>query len=210
MACHQRRLMRSRGGNFAVPAPNWLPPDLDERMPPVEPGATCALDEVIQKLRDEWRNSCNVDRYTATESLFMNRLKMGFGLVRRTRKFDYVASIEEVKRGFFNLKNFGRAHVPGGIPDGVATLGCGSCAHFPSLQFWKFRDELRRTGAVECRIACKVHSGKEPQANTIRSFGWASRAHRTSCPEGARLDRRGELSDREAGDRHDRAPPESA
>jgi len=50
---------------------NWLPPDLDERMPPVEPGATCALDEVIQKAERRVEEFVgNVDRYTATESLF--------------------------------------------------------------------------------------------------------------------------------------------
>src|SRR4029077_14605660 len=30
------------------PASIWLPPNVDEKVPPVEPGAVCALDEVVR------------------------------------------------------------------------------------------------------------------------------------------------------------------
>src|SRR5205807_2828329 len=41
-------LSLSTSGAAALPLPlSWLPPDVDEKMPPVEPGVTCALEEEI-------------------------------------------------------------------------------------------------------------------------------------------------------------------
>ncbi len=35
---------------IALPLPsNWLPPDVDESVPPVEPKIVCLLEEVVQK-----------------------------------------------------------------------------------------------------------------------------------------------------------------
>ena len=56
---------------IALPLPsNWLPPDVDERVPPVEPGTACSLDEVVQKagMRVE-EFITNVDRFAASEFL---------------------------------------------------------------------------------------------------------------------------------------------
>src|SRR5260370_8965130 len=62
---------------FARPAPpprvresRWLPPQVDENVPPVEPGSACNLDEVLQKAGQRIREFVgNVERFTATESL---------------------------------------------------------------------------------------------------------------------------------------------
>ena len=47
---------------------NWLPPDVDEKVPPVEPGAACQLDEVLRQAGKRIEEFVgNVDRFTATE-----------------------------------------------------------------------------------------------------------------------------------------------
>ena len=48
----------------------WMPPDVDEKVPAVEPGVPCRLDSVLHRtsLRTQ-ELICNLDRFTATESL---------------------------------------------------------------------------------------------------------------------------------------------
>src|SRR5256886_17303109 len=55
----------------ALPLPSsWLPPDIDEKVPPVEPNTSCALNEVIKKAGERIEEFVgNVDRFAATESL---------------------------------------------------------------------------------------------------------------------------------------------
>src|SRR5208283_131161 len=49
---------------LAVPS-NWLPPDVDEKMPPVETGASCALDDVVKKAGEQLVLFVHdVDRFT--------------------------------------------------------------------------------------------------------------------------------------------------
>ena len=53
---------------------NWMPPDTDKKVPPVDPGASCALDEVVKKAghrieelvytASQRRNPCNMKRST--------------------------------------------------------------------------------------------------------------------------------------------------
>ena len=154
---------------------NWLPPDLDERMPPVEPGATCALDEVIQKAERRVEEFVgNVDRYTATESLFHESInKWGLASSRETRKFDYVASIEEVKRGFFNFEEFRKSHTSQEeFPDGVATLGMPALALiFHPYNSGNFEMNCEGLARWNGRIAWQVHfRQRADKPNTIRSF----------------------------------------
>ena len=53
-----------------VPPSNWLPPDIDERVPPVEPGAACALEDVVRKAGKQSEVFVkNVERFTASEFL---------------------------------------------------------------------------------------------------------------------------------------------
>ena len=154
---------------------NWLPPDLDERMPPVEPGATCALDEVIQKTEKRVEEFVgNVDRYTATESLIHESInKWGLASSRETRKFDYVASIEEVKRGFFNFEEFRKSHTSEAeFPDGVATLGMPALALiFHPYNSGNFEMNCEGLARWNGRIAWQVHfRQRADKPNTIRSF----------------------------------------
>src|SRR5215469_12611628 len=95
----------STSGAAALPLPSsWLPPDVDERMPPVEQGATCALEEVLEKAGKRAQVFVkNVERFTASEFLKQETIdKWGIAGPAETRKFNYVAEIEEPQPGLLS------------------------------------------------------------------------------------------------------------
>jgi tetratricopeptide (TPR) repeat protein len=105
---------------------SWLPPDVDEKVPPVEPGAACSLDEVLKKAGERVREFVtNVDRFTATESITHETInKWGVASPPEKFKFDYLVSIEEISRGSLNVEEFRpRAYSPARFPDGVERNG---------------------------------------------------------------------------------------
>jgi len=108
---------------------NWLPPDVDENVPPVESGVPCPLHEVLQNAGKRVQEFIrNVDRFTATESLFHESVNAwGFPAPPETRKFNYVVSIQEVRPGILNVDEY-RDGGPfyEGFPGGTATLGLPS------------------------------------------------------------------------------------
>ena len=117
---------------IVLPLPsNWLPPDVDENVPPVEPGVACAVDEVVQnagKRVEEFVK--NVDRFAATEFLRHESVnKWGFAEFPETRKFDYLVSINQYKPGYFDVTEYrGNKYSPAEFPDGVETRGLPSMA----------------------------------------------------------------------------------
>ncbi len=116
----------------ALPLPSsWLPPDVDETVPPVEPGAVCALDEVVQKVGKRVEEFVkNVDRFTANEFLKHESInKSGVAGSPETRKFNYVVAVEETRPGILNVEEY-RLHgdMPVEFPGGVATLGLPALA----------------------------------------------------------------------------------
>ncbi len=114
----------------ALPLPsNWLPPDVDEKVPPVEYGVPCPLNEVVQNAGKRVQEFIlNVDRFTATESFFHESVNAwGFPAPPEKRKFDYVVSIQEVRPGILAVYEYR----DGGLsyerfPGGTATLGLPS------------------------------------------------------------------------------------
>src|SRR5277367_1580536 len=109
-----------------IPASNWLPADVDEKIPPVDSAGGCDVAAVVAatgKRVEELMH--NVDRYTATESLFHESInKWGAPDSKASRKFNYVASITEMRPGIFNLEEYrGAGGSPAEFPDGIATLG---------------------------------------------------------------------------------------
>ncbi len=105
---------------------NWLPPDTDKKVPPVEPGASCALDEVVKKAGQRIEELVsNVDRFTATESLQHEKInKWGLETTREKRKFDYVVSIKEAQARLFDVQEFRKAAgAPDDFADGLQSNG---------------------------------------------------------------------------------------
>ncbi len=112
----------------AIPmASNWLPPDVDEKIPPVEAGASCAVDDVVKKAGGQLMELVkDVDRFAATESLTHESInKFGMASPAEKRKFDYIVSIQEVQHGYLNVEEYRSMNggVPAEFPDGVATNG---------------------------------------------------------------------------------------
>jgi tetratricopeptide (TPR) repeat protein len=111
----------------ALPVPsNWLPPDVDEKVPPVEAGASCSVDDVVSKSGKQLMELVkDVDRFAATESLTHESVnKYGLASSPEKRKFDYVVSIQEVQHGYLNVEEYRNAGgSPADFPDGVATNG---------------------------------------------------------------------------------------
>jgi tetratricopeptide (TPR) repeat protein len=115
-----------------LPLPSsWLPPGVDDKVPPVEPGAACMLNDVLQRAgRRIQEFVSNLNRYTATESLTHQSVnKWGLAFQSEARKFVYLAEIWEVKPGYFNVEEYRSvAGFPGQFPGGVETRGLPALA----------------------------------------------------------------------------------
>jgi tetratricopeptide (TPR) repeat protein len=156
-------------------ASSWLPPDVDERVPPVEPGAACALDDVLQKAGKRIQEFVsNVDRFTATESLKHESInKWGFASSPETRKFDYVVSVEEIRPGYLGVDEYRRTHGSrDDFPDGIATIGLPALVlifHPYNAGAFEMTCEglARWNGALGWQVHFRQRSDKP---NTIRSY----------------------------------------
>jgi tetratricopeptide (TPR) repeat protein len=111
-----------------LPVPsNWLPPDVDERIPPVEPGVVCpTIKDVLQKTGEQLVTLVqDVERFSATESVIDQTInKWGAASSPETRKFSYVVSIQEIRPGMLSVDEYrGSGAKPPEFPDGVITNG---------------------------------------------------------------------------------------
>ena len=154
---------------------NWLPPDIDERVPPVESGAACNLQEVIEKSGNRILEFvANVDKFTATETV-IHRSVNKWGLASRPVEFEfnYVVSIKKNRLGFLNVDEYRDAHYSAAqFPDGVATTGLPALA----LIFHPFN---LQNFAVSCEGLTRTHGlptwqiyfrQKTDKPNTIRTY----------------------------------------
>jgi Flp pilus assembly protein TadD len=155
---------------------SWLPPDVDEKMPPVEPGAACALDEVMKNSGKRVEELVgNVDRFTATEFLRHETIdKWGVAGARETREFEYVVSIEKVRPGIFNVQEYRNKHgsPTADFPGGVATNGLPTMAlifHPDNAVNFEITCEgmVRWNGALVWQLHFRQRSDKP---NTMRAY----------------------------------------
>jgi tetratricopeptide (TPR) repeat protein len=105
---------------------NWLPTDIDEKVPPVESGIPCNLEEVIAKSGNRIQELiANVDQFTATEAVSHVSINK-WGLPSRPIKFEfnYVVSIKKNRLGLLNVEEYRDSHYSvAQFPDGIATTG---------------------------------------------------------------------------------------
>ena len=156
-------------------ATNWRPPDVDERMPPVEPGAACALDVVLQKAGKRVQEFVkNADRFTASESLKHESIdKWGLAGPPDTRNFDYVVAVEESKTGLLNVEEYRRGgNSPAEFPDGVATTGLPALALiFHPNNAGNFEMSCEGLTRWNGSLAWQIHFRQRPEKpNTIRAY----------------------------------------
>jgi tetratricopeptide (TPR) repeat protein len=106
--------------------PNWLPPDIDEKVPAVEPGAACVASDVVQKAGEQLVNLIHdVDRFTATETMTHESVnKFGIAALPEKRRFDYLVSIQSSPSGPLSVSEYRNGGgTQGQFPDGIGTNG---------------------------------------------------------------------------------------
>ena len=159
-----------------LPLPmDWLPPDVDERVPPAESEAACALDTVVQKAGKRVEEFIkNVDRFTATEFLDHESInKWGFAESEETRKFDYVVSIEQYRPGYFGVTEYrGKRYTPDQFPGGIETHGLPALSLiFHPSNAGNFEMSCEGLAQWSRHPAWQVHFRQRPdKPNTIRAY----------------------------------------
>ncbi|MGC2673964.1 MAG: tetratricopeptide repeat protein [Candidatus Acidiferrum sp.] len=81
---------------------HWLPPNVDDAVPPVEPGVACSLKDVLKNASARVEDlPAVVDRFTATE-VFRQEDVNAAGYADRVAdlSFNYVASVREIKNKY--------------------------------------------------------------------------------------------------------------
>jgi tetratricopeptide (TPR) repeat protein len=112
-----------------VPPQKWMPPDIDESMPPVEPGVACPLETVQTEAGKRVHEFVDaVNRISATESLEDEIIDhLGFATRRESRSFSYVASVLEIRPGMYNVEEYRNGTMGLDVfPTRIATIGLTS------------------------------------------------------------------------------------
>jgi len=112
-----------------LPPSKWMPPDIDESMPPVETGATCPLQQISDGTAKRVEAFIDgVNRISATETLDHEVIDR-FGLTSKheSRRFSYVESLAEVKPGQYRVDEYRDGTMGLDVfPEHLASLGLGS------------------------------------------------------------------------------------
>jgi tetratricopeptide (TPR) repeat protein len=156
-------------------ASNWLPADVDEKMPPVEAGASCSLQEVVQKAGAQLVTFVHdVDRFTATESVTHESInRYGMASSPEKRQFDYLVAIQDIRPGYLGVteyRNGGGAQTE--FPGGIVTNG------LPALvlvfhPYYAANYEMSCEGLARANgtLAWQVHfRQKEGKPNAVKSY----------------------------------------
>ena len=163
------------GGTEALPPSAWMPPDVDENVPPVEHGAACAIDEVVRNAGSRLQDLVkNVDRFTATELVIDESLnKWGQPASSEKAQFDYIVSMEETRRGALTVEEYRERRASSKFfPDTVMTTG------LPALvvifhPYYASNYEMTCEGLARWNgsLAWQVHfRQRNDKPNTIRSY----------------------------------------
>jgi tetratricopeptide (TPR) repeat protein len=159
----------------ALPPSSWMPPDVDEKVPPIEPGATCALDEVLQNAGKRLQDLVkNVDRFTATE-LVRDQSVSKWGMASEAEKaqFNYIVSMQETRPGALSVEEYRELRAASkGFPEAVMTTG------LPAMvvifhPFYAGNYEMTCEGLARWNggLAWQVHfRQRKDKPNTIRSY----------------------------------------
>lgn len=154
----------------------WMPPDVDEKVPPVEAGTACAVDDVVAKAGQQLMTLISdVDRFAATESLVHESIgRTGLASTPEKRKFAYVVSIQEVQRGYLNVEEYrnGAGGATADFPDGVATNGLPALVLiFHPYNAKNFEMTCEGLGRWNGGLAWQVHFKQRPdKPNNIMRY----------------------------------------
>jgi tetratricopeptide (TPR) repeat protein len=138
-----------------VPPPKWLPADVDDNMPPVDPSVACPVDKIRQETGERIREFIgSVNRVSATEYLD-NEVIGDSGLPKRrdSRRYNYIVTVsrktpqsvnfEEYRNGSTALDDF---------PEHIASVG------LPAMVL-VFDPTFRDDYAISCEGVSRSHAG---------------------------------------------------
>jgi hypothetical protein len=151
------------------------PADVDAEVPPVKPGVSCALPEVLQAAGERVREfAANMDRFTATEHIEHSELdKNGNSRPPARRSYQYLVSISEVRPGMLNVEETrnGNASLDD-FPTRLATRGLAAFALvFHPYFAGDFEMACEGLGEWRGQPAWQVHFRQRPdQPPRIREY----------------------------------------
>jgi tetratricopeptide (TPR) repeat protein len=112
-----------------LPPSKWMPPDVDESMPPVETGTACQMQQISDETAKRVETFIDgVNRISATETLDHEVIDR-FGLIAKheSRRYSYVESLMEIKKGMYRVEEYRDGTMGLDVfPERLASLGLGS------------------------------------------------------------------------------------
>lgn len=137
---------------------HWLPVNVDDALPAVEPGVSCSQEEVLKNASAHVKElPALVDRYTATEVLHHENVSnAGYADHVEELSFNYLASIREIKNRFgefLDVQEYRNGSTGDDMfPDKMASTG------LPSIVLI-FHPWLITDFDVKCEGLSRVHTG---------------------------------------------------
>jgi tetratricopeptide (TPR) repeat protein len=110
----------------SLPVNSWAPPAVDDAKPWVAPQVACPTQDVINSSGERMKQLVdNITRFAAIENLVHERLDpAGNPTSKETRKFDYVASINEPQPGMLQTEEYRDSRFGVyDLPDNIVTTG---------------------------------------------------------------------------------------
>ena len=110
----------------SLPANAWGPAGVDDVKPSVAMGVACPYHHVLDSTGDRVKQLVeNISRFAAVEDLLHEQLdQSGNPITKETRKFNYVASISELRPGFLSTDEYrNEKYGVSDLPDGIVTTG---------------------------------------------------------------------------------------
>jgi tetratricopeptide (TPR) repeat protein len=112
-----------------IPPVRWMPPDVDEKIPPVEQGTSCPLQQIREESSERVSEFVKaVNSITATEMLEHEVIDArGSASKRVSRTYTYVVSLQETRPGFYKIEEYRNGKTGQDIfPDHLAMFGLTS------------------------------------------------------------------------------------
>jgi tetratricopeptide (TPR) repeat protein len=138
-----------------MPPPKWLPADVDDSMPPVEPGVACPWEKIQQETGKRVREFISaVNRISATEYL-ENEVIDDSGLPKRreSRRYNYVVAVSRTAPQSFNVQEYRNGSVEvDDFPEHIASLG------LPAMVL-VFDPAFRDDYEMSCEGLSRSHAG---------------------------------------------------
>ena len=161
---------------------SWIPPDIDDLVPDVQPEVECPLPQVIKGAGLRMSQLVtNLQKFSATERVEHFPVD-ATGTRRRpeTRTFDYVVIISLTTAGVFALDEYRNGSVdPAQFPARVATEGVSAIALiFHPRMVSEFNFSCEGLGNWNGHAAWQVHFAQRPdRPNRIRAYVVAGRSY---------------------------------